>query len=245
VSNLSRIAYYFAIQNLIFYSLQSALFLALFEDDDDDEKWLKKKERVINGSIDSVLRGAGVWGAVIATLKNMTIKRFAQDGKNWNADVYAVMAEALQVSPPLGIKARKMVQAERDLIWKKKIIEEMETFDIDNPIWSAYTSHIEAITNIPANRLYNKTQNVRQSLNNQNEAYQRALMFSGWSQWNLDIENEKMQEIKESTKSKKKTSSKTKRKTNRYGQTIKTTKTKSKKSNKKRKKNRYGQTINK
>ena len=175
----------------------------------------------------------------------MTIKRFAQDGKNWNADVYAVMAEALQVSPPLGIKARKMVQAERDLIWKKKIIEEMETFDIDNPIWSAYTSHIEAITNIPTNRMYNKTQNVRQSLNNQNEAYQRALMFSGWSQWNLDIENEKMQEIKESTKSKKKTSSKTKRKTNRYGQTIKTTKTKSKKNNKKRKKNRYGQTINK
>jgi len=204
VSNLSRIGYYFAIQNLVFYSLQSALFLALFEDDEDDDKWLKKKERVISGSIDSILRGTGVWGAVAATLKNMAIKRFAQDGKNWNADVYAVMAEALQVSPPLGIKARKMVQAERDLIWKRKIIDEMETFDIDNPIWSAYTSHIEALTNAPTNRIYNKTQNVRQSLNNQNEAYKRALLFSGWSQWNLGIENEKMEKIKEKAKKSKK-----------------------------------------
>ena len=136
----------------------------------------------------------------------MAIKRFAQEGKNWNADPYAVMAEALQVSPPLGIKARKMLQAERDLIWKKKLIDEMETFDIDNPMWSAYTSHIEGLTNIPLNRLYNKTQNVRNSLDNQNAAYQRALMFGGWSQWNLGIENEKIEKIKEKTKKSKKKS---------------------------------------
>ena len=212
VSNTSRIAYYFAIQNLIFYSLQSALFTMMFDDDEDDKRWLKKKERVINGSIDSVLRGTGVWGAVVATLKNMAIKRFANEGKDWNADPYAVMAEGLQVSPPLGIKARKSVQAERDLIWKKDIIDEMETFDIDNPMWSAYTSHIESLTNIPVNRLYNKTQNVRQSLNNQHEAYQRALMFSGWSQWNLGIENEKMEKVKQDIKDKKAEEKKKKKK---------------------------------
>ena len=51
---------------------------------------------------------------------------------------------------------------------------------------------------------YNKTQNVRNSLDNQNAAYQRALMFGGWSQWNLDVENEKMEKIKEKTKKSKK-----------------------------------------
>ena len=65
----------------------------------------------------------------------------------------------------------------------------METFDIDNPMWSAYTSHIEGLTNIPLNRLYNKTQNVRQSLNSQHDALERILMFSGWSKWNLGIED--------------------------------------------------------
>ena len=206
ISNLSRIAYYLAIQNLIFYSLQSALFMALFNDDEDDERWLKKKERVINGSIDSVLRGTGVWGAAIATLKNMAIKWHEQRDKGWNKDESAVLMEMLNVSPPLGIKARKMVSGEKDLNYNKKVIDEMETFDIDNPIWSAVTNYIEATTNIPTNRLYNKTQNVRQSLNNQHSAFERVLMFSGWSQWNLGIPNEEVEKIKKTKSSNKKKS---------------------------------------
>jgi hypothetical protein len=201
---MSRIGYYFVIQNLVFYSLQSALFLALFEDDEDDEKWLKKKERVINGSIDSVLRGTGVWGAVVATLKNMAIKWHEQRDKKYNPDESSVLMEMLNVSPPLGIKARKMVNAEKTLNYNKKVIDEMETFDIDNPMWSAVTNYIEATTNAPTNRIYNKTQNTRQALNNQHEAYQRALMFGGWSQWNLGIENERINLIKEQIKLKNK-----------------------------------------
>jgi len=204
ISNLSRISYYFVIQNLIFYSLQSALFMMMFDDDEEDERWLKKKERVVNGSIDSVLRGTGVWGAVIATAKNMAIKWHEQREKGYNADESAVLMEMLNVSPPLGIKARKMVNAEKTLNYNKKVIDEMDTFDIDNPMWSAVTNYIEATTNAPLNRMYNKTQNVRQSLNNQNEALQRVLMFGGWSQWNLGIENEKMEKIKAKTKKKRK-----------------------------------------
>ena len=80
----------------------------------------------------------------------------------------------------------------------------METFDIDNPQWSAVTSYTQALTNLPLNRLYNKTQNVRQALNNQNSAWERSLMFLGWSQYNLDIKNEKMEQIKQDIKNKKK-----------------------------------------
>ena len=218
LGNISRIAYYFAIQNLIFYSLQSALFMAMFDDDEEDERWLKKKERMIHGSIDSVLRGTGVWGAAIATLKNMAIKWHEQRGKGWNKDESAVLMEMLNVSPPLGIKARKLVNAEKTLNYNKKVIDEMETFDIDNPQWSATTNYIEATTNIPLNRLYNKTQNVRESLNNQHTALERALMFSGWSKWNLGIgDSEKIKEIKEKIKEdkkkkKKKTKTKSKKK---------------------------------
>mgnify|MGYP003625482320 CR=1 FL=1 len=203
VSNLSRIAYYFAIQNLIFYSLQTALFAAMFDDDEDDERLLKKKERILNGTIDSILRGAGVWGAVVATIKNMAIASHREREKDWNGDESSVLVEALNLSPPLGIKARKLVNAEKTLNYNKKVIKIMETFDIDNPMWSAYTSRIEAVTNIPLNRLYNKTQNIRQALNNQNSAYQRALMFMGWSQYNLGIENQKMDDIKNKSKKKK------------------------------------------
>jgi len=213
MSNLSRIAYYFAIQNLIFYSLQSALFMAMFDDDEDDEKFLMKRERAINGSIDSVLRGSGVWGAAIATLKNMAIKWHEQRDKGWNKDESAVLMEMLNVSPPLGIKARKMVNAEKTLNYNKNVIDEMSTFDIENPVWSAVTSYTEATTNVPLNRLYNKTQNVRESLDNQHNALERALMFSGWSKWNLGIgDSEKIKEVKETVKEKKKIESKEKAK---------------------------------
>ncbi len=213
MSNASRIAYYFAIQNLIFYSLQSALFMAAFDDDEDDERMLKKKERIINGTLDSVLRGSGVWGAVVATLKNMAIKYREQRERDWNGDESSVLVEMLNVSPPLGIKARKIVNAERTLNYNKSVIEEMETFDIDNPMWSAYTNYIESTTNIPLNRLYNKTQNVRESLRNHHSALQRVLMFSGWSKWNLGIgDSEKIIKIKETVKKKKKIISKEKSK---------------------------------
>ena len=127
----------------------------------------------------------------------------------YNKDESAVLMEMLNVSPPLGIKARKMVNAEKTLNYNKDIIKEMETFDIDNPMWSAVTNYVEATTNAPLNRLYNKTQNVRQSLNNQHEALERVLMFGGWSQWNLGIgDTEKITEIKETVKEKKKIKSK-------------------------------------
>ena len=119
----------------------------------------------------------------------MAIKWHEQRDKGYNADESAVLMEMLNVSPPLGIKARKTVNAEKTLNYNKKTIDEMSTFDIDNPQWSAYTNYIESTTNIPLNRLYNKTMNVRESLNNQHSALERVLLFSGWSKWNLGIED--------------------------------------------------------
>ena len=211
VSNISRIAYYFAIQNLVFYALQSALFAAMFGDEEDDEQFLKKQERMINGSLDSVLRGAGVWGAAVATLKNMAIKWQGQRDKKYNKDESAVLMEMLNVSPPLGIKARKLVNAEKTLNYNTGVIQEMEMFDADNPQWSAATNYIEALTNVPVNRLYNKTINVRDALDSQHNAMQRALMFSGWSKWNLGIQDAKIQKVRETVKEKKKEAKKKKK----------------------------------
>jgi hypothetical protein len=151
-----------------------------------------------------VLRGSGFLGAAISTLKNMAIKFAEQREKGYNKDESAVVMELFNLSPPVGIKARKIVNAEKTLNYSAKVISEMDTFDIDNPVWSAVTSIIEGVTNLPVNRLYNKTQNVRQSLDNQNSAFHRVLMFLGWSQYNLGIENKEVEEVKARVKSKKK-----------------------------------------
>ena len=154
MSNMSRVLYYGAAQNLIFYSLQTALFAVMFgtDDEDDDkraEQFLKKKERVINGSIDTILRGSGIYGVAVSTLKNMIIKFAEQREKGYNKDESAVIMELANFSPVVGIKLRKIVNAEKTLNYNKKVIDEMETFDIDNPQWSAVTNYVESITTAP------------------------------------------------------------------------------------------------
>ena len=60
-TNVSKIAYYAAIQNLIFSTLSNAMFGMLFDDTEED-MWDKKKDRVVNNMMDTVLRGSGVYG---------------------------------------------------------------------------------------------------------------------------------------------------------------------------------------
>ena len=209
VGNISRILYYGAIQNVIFYSLQTALFYMMFEDDEDDEdankRFLTKKERVINGTIDSILRGSGVYGVAVSTVKNMAVKWFEQREKSYNKDESAVLMEGLNFSPVVGIKARKLVNAEKTINYNENVISEMETFDADNPQWSAATNYIEAFTNLPANRLYQKSINMRNALDNNYTGFQRFLFFSGYTTWSLGLgDTEKVKEVKEKIKQDKK-----------------------------------------
>ena len=133
----------------------------------------------------------------------MAIQWDKQRDVKYNKDESAVLRAALDISPPLGIKARRIVAAEKTLNYNEKVIDHMKLSDIDNPIWPAVTSYFELV-NIPLNKTYNKVQNIRQSLNKEHSALERVMMFFGWSQYNLDLENEKMKKIKEETKKKKK-----------------------------------------
>ena len=203
ISNASRIIYYLAVQNLIFYGLQQALFAMMFDEDEDDEKMLKKQGRMINGSIDSVLRGAGVYGAIVATIKNMGIKYMEQRDAGYNKDEAAVLLELLNISPPLGIKARQIVNAEKTLNYEKDAIEEMETFDIDNPMWSAVANYISATTNIPTSQIYRNIQNARGALDERYATWQRILMAMGWSKYNIGADDVVEEEGSSSNKKKK------------------------------------------
>jgi sporulation protein YlmC with PRC-barrel domain len=201
MSNLSRILYYGGMQNIIFYSLQSALFAMLFSDDEEDEEFFKKKqERILSGSIDTILRGMGVGGAIISTVKNTIIKLLEKKGKNRGSSTNVVVSELLQLSPPIGIKARKLEAAERTYNWNKDVISEMETFNINNPVWSVVSNTVEATTNLPANRVLNKTLNIDNALDNRYEYWQRIFMLAGWNRWNLGAENYELEEIKKEIK---------------------------------------------
>ena len=205
IENLSKIAYYGAIQNAIFYSLQQALFALAFGDDDEDEKSSEKKNegyaRVTNGMLDTLLRGSGIAGAVVSTAKNMILEFLEQEEKGYRADHAYTLLEMLNLSPPVGIKARKLYSATQTWEFNRDVISKMSKTNIDNPMYDAAFSAIEATTNIPLSRAYSKMNNVREALNSDNEAWQRVAMFLGWSSWNFGIQNQDViaakQEVKE------------------------------------------------
>tara|TARA_R100001510_G_C7642816_1_gene200378 strand:- start:1111 stop:1896 length:786 start_codon:yes stop_codon:yes gene_type:complete len=213
MSNISKIIYYGAIQNLIFYGLQSALFAMAFEDDQEEEdknnKFFKtKKQRLLNGSIDSILRGSGVGGAIISVLKNAVIKYGEQKEKGWGKQLGVISDELLQLSPPIGIKLRKLDSFEKTMEYNKKVIPQMDTFDIDNPIWDAYSNLAEGLTNVPVARLHRKVENVRTALDSENAWWQRLALGLGWSKWELGIEDKEIKAVKDQIK---KTNKKVKR----------------------------------
>ena len=156
--------------------------------------------------IDSILRGAGIGGAVISTAKNTILEFFEQKAKEEDDEYFTefneadVLIEALNLSPPIGIKARKLLSGMRTWEYNQDVIDQMDKTDLDNPIWDATSNAIEAVTNIPLNRLYNKWQNLSEAANSDNETWQRVAMFLGWSRWNLGIQNSDVMTAKQEVK---------------------------------------------
>ena len=200
MSNISRIIYYGAIQAVIFNALQNALFAMMFDEDEEDEKktekfFATKKQRVINGTIDSLLKGLGVGGAVVATIKNYVIKL----SENLEDDSFfkePASIELLQVSPPIGIKIRKIRRAEKNLEWNKDVITELPLDNLDNPIYETSANYIEGFTNIPVARLLRKVQNISAALDSQNKWWQRVAIGLGWSRWDVGVTDNEIKEAK-------------------------------------------------
>ena len=59
--------------------------------------------------VDTILRGTGVYGAGLSTIKNILLKFNAQEDKGWIALTTLIhVIEFMNLSPPIGSKARKL-----------------------------------------------------------------------------------------------------------------------------------------
>ena len=143
--------------------------------------------RVANGMMDTILRGSGVTGAAVATIKNTIMKFIEESEKGSRADYGQVAVEVTQVSPPMGSKMRKLYSALNAYKFNREIMGSMDTFDYNNPVWDAAAKVTTATTNVPLDRLFRKTDNIREALNQENSAMQRAFLTMGWSSWDLQV----------------------------------------------------------
>ena len=195
-ANISRITYYGFVQNLIFTALQNAVFALAFGDDEEDDAEIQeaKQEKymaVADGMLDNILRGTGIAGAAVTTLKAIVRKVIKESKKEGfpGPDYDAVAFELLNFSPPIDIKASRLRMAGNT--WKYQGWKhEIEQFGINDPAWEAAAYAISAVTNIPLDRLYKKIQNVSAAMEADQENWKRVALLLGWSEWQLETPKE-------------------------------------------------------
>ena len=192
-TNISKIIYYGAIQNILFYSLQQASMALLFGADDDEEEnknlteeqlaekqtnLKNRKSRLLNSVLDGLLRGSGLPGAILSTVKNVIMEYYKQEAKgDWRADHGETIIQALNFSPPLGSKAARIYKG-----LKGRKFEETTLDVIRNKSKIA-----AAITNVPVDRLVTKIDNMRVAVNEPIENWKRLALIAGWDQWSLGV----------------------------------------------------------
>ena len=217
-TNVSKIGYYSFVQGLIFSALQQSLFAFLGDAPDDEEKKEKfeaeREKRVIrtvNNTLDTMLRGSGLRGAYVATAKNAILEFIAQEKKGYKADHARTLIELLNLSAPVGIKARTLYQgAYMNYKYNSEIIEDMG-FDIDNPGYDIVGSLLSSGVNIPVDKVINDIRQLKEAADSDYDAWQRVALALGWSTWNLGLPNEKIEKLKEQKTKEKKESAKKER----------------------------------
>jgi len=199
--NISKIIYYGAAQNLIFGALQNALFTAVF--DDDDQKFDTKTQRTLNGMLDTVLRGSGLPGAVLATTKNVFMKFAEEEKKGFNADHAQTLIQAANFAPPVGIKARKLYSSMRGYQLNKDVIPHMG-YSINNPAYQIAGSFTAAATNFPLDRIVQKSNNIREILTGDHQWWQNVSLAAGYRPWDVGIKDAEKEGVKSLVKEEKK-----------------------------------------
>jgi hypothetical protein len=214
-THISMIIYYGTIQNFIFNAMSQTLFALIpgFDEDDEDEDDAKKAAKVekktagiLNGMVDSLIRGAGIYGAIFSTIKNTYRTFLAEEEKGFTGDQTKTIIEAANLSPAIGSKLRKVYSAIQTNQFDKDVIEKHPwSVTIDgkfnpSPSYNILGDLTSALINIPLDRALVEARGVAEALDNRNSNLQRIALGLGWRTWNVGAKNEEFDLIKADAK---------------------------------------------
>ena len=189
-SNISRIAYYGALQNIMFNALQQAVFAAIGNGDEDelDEKTLN----TLDGMLTSLLRGMGVGGSIVAAIKDVGLDIYDRTQKP-RPEYYKAVFEALNIAPPVDVKVSKFVRGMNTYEYNEDSPKMKDYFSVDNPLYMSGALLTASVTNIPLDRLLQKMINVKDALAQDQENWKRVALLMGWSEWQLESKSQQDQ----------------------------------------------------
>ena len=223
-TNMSKILYYGFVQNLIFSALSNALFALIpgFDEEEPEEDALDKKtERILNNMLDTILRGSGLSGAVVSTLKNAIMRYQKEEEKGFTADHAYTLLELINVSPPIGSKARKVYNAIQTKKFDGDVMEAQGwdpmlrgKFNV-SPYYEMTGSLTSAFLNLPLDRMLAEVDAISEALDTRNTSYQRLALGLGWRTWDVNGKKEEEEVVKTIAKIKRKKEGKEKAKATR------------------------------
>ncbi len=184
-TNISKIAYYGFLQNMLFNALQQGVFALGFGDDEIDAKEEKKLVNAANGMLDSSLRGLGMAGVTVQVLKNLGINIYDRSKRD-RPEYGDSYKKLLDFSPAIKSKLGKFQSAAYPFDSKKRRAEVFEKgFSLDNPAYESMAKVVTGTTNLPLDRLYSKVNNLSAAMDQETETWQSVAMVLGWPEWQI------------------------------------------------------------
>jgi hypothetical protein len=225
-THVSKIIYYGAIQNFLFNALSQTAFALIpgfdEEEEDDDEKRDEaletKAAKILNGMSDSVVRGTGIYGAIITTLKNSFLTWERENKKGFTGDQTKTIIELANLSPAIGSKLRKVysgiqtAQFDKDVIAKHPWSVTIDGKFNPSATYTIIANLSSAAFNLPLDRALTEARGVAEMLDARNSVFQRIALGAGWRTWNVGAKNEEFDLIKAEGKAKRKVEGKEKAK---------------------------------
>ena len=184
-TNVSKIIYYGAMQNLIFNALQTALFALAFGEEDEEQE--DKTGRIANGMADSLLRGFGIQGAAVTAVKDALVTVYKESNKEKGTPEFRkAINDLFGFSPPLDSKIRKITSGANTFSWEREKMNQ-EGFNLNNPAYLAFAQVVSGLTNVPLDRAIQKINNLRAVTSDSSDKWQKIALLMGWSTWDLGL----------------------------------------------------------
>ena len=183
-TNVSKIVYYGAMQNLLFSALSNSLFALAFGEEDEEKE--DKTGRIANSMADSLLRGLGIQGAAVSAIKDALITIYEEENKKGAPEFRKAIIDLFGFSPPLDAKIRKLTSGANTLSWEREKMSQ-EGFNLNNPAYLAVAQVVSGLTNLPLDRAIQKINNLRAASSDSSAKWQKVALLMGWSAWDLGL----------------------------------------------------------
>ncbi len=186
-TNLSKIVYYGAVQNLIFSALQAAVFTLLFDEEEEkkDRTISDKAEGIGFSMLSSLLRGLGYGGALVDTIVAVSREVAVQSNKK-SPDFEEAVWSVFDYSPAIDSKVRKLRSAANTFKYNKKEIAR-RGFNLENPAYLALGQVVSSTFNVPLDRALRMAMTLKQASDQDVALWQRIALLAGYTSWSVNL----------------------------------------------------------